>query len=611
VALLATVQHASFALAEDERTFDPHFEATAGDELTVDSIRDYALRITQNDGTAPVRDHLITLPSWRFAVGSVRPSDLSSCGQLNQDSQTSGVNHMEAVGTAIIKLQNDDTRKPSAATDPALKAAGRPTSPPPGPATYMYGAGVGGIWFRQWDPTTSTAHLCGDVVTGNSRIDAFERAIVFDLDLQLQPDKSWTLNFNLARALGTPAGSSRSITDNPYYLNRHLSLTEIRLSFRALTFGNWNLDSKGDRCPTPTDKNPNLGAPCQIVFSRSPLTAGDYVVRAQLARCEASVACRWPPAIREVPMPVAPTISFVHEVGRLIGPAGPSPLPLSTAFILGNDVTFSWEQPHVLHGEHTKGYLLVVAPPGVQELRHSEYVIIDPAADGFDPRQPCGSDGTQTVCSLKLNFPLSTQSGKLLRPDGQYDAALVTLTVTPQSRFARRSDGLCDDGTLDGIKCPATEPIFRSEKPVVSTLEFVIRSASWPFVFDMAFDSRMTECDLTRAPNSQCSDGYHLLLLIDFVRRRAEVVRWRYWVPYEVFTAPANTIVGTDTAGGVVSFAGNSVLGNAVTWRFDGVVNSGAAAGIFTVINGRGLPNTPNGMPVYDVRVFNGKRVTQ
>lgn len=448
------------------------------------------------------------------------------------------------------------------------------------------------LTFLGWDGTT--ARLCLYLYANRAVLDAGgfpryppqqprEHMIPVELTkLTGDLDFGWSIHFDLT-----------TVYNDPPLVQKQISVTQLLFYIESLTGGTWNT-------------NRLTGARESINFSRTPSTPGRYEFRGIFRGCrdgirlfgydppngaqadrrvliddplDFSVLCRTPETVavtRSVFVDITPPpTSYRHRAARMTGPAT---LGLPAGYGLVRDATsvdLSWRQPAAEPGvsETVKAYALAIAVPGDEENMHFEYVVTDPADPSFDPRRPCGAEGTSASCTLTLEFPLFTTGEKMLTADGKYDVALVTVFAD-----GHRTDGRCDDGTGPGRQCDPAERDFTIAGQGVSTWQFLIRSDPWPHAFvDRQLLVRSgTAGRATEAPNH--------LLLVDYRRHRAEFTFWNPLSRAESFFRASMLVQGDDDLGtGIVETDSGEIVSSAPAWRLLAQTDLVQATGFFTI----------------------------
>lgn len=601
--------------------FDPQLIAGAEVPFT-DTISTLTFRFNQKDEFThdqPVLGVTYLAPKgWQFAVNSLRASQVSEGGHADPVGTEPATNCTEVFTGDEVHNDDDSARlrradnlsgNVGASANIANSRSGDPIDF--GYARQGPNEGSGDIRnqnpslaFLGWDSVTEQATLCLYLYANTERVaetgvtgsecgllgaafsctvereEARQHLIPITMS-KVQPgelldgedistDFGWKFDFDLTSFYG-----------HELLRQEEISLLDVLVNIQAQSGGNWHI-------------NDVTGLPESIVFSKTPKVAGDYEFRGIFSTCaEGFNATTAPTGAAAESLSVSdlcengalhtttrsvfqkilnPPSANVLDFGKLTGPAGDISINRFGLIRGTNDVTFSWSQPTVPLDETIKGYVLTIAEPGNQDSRHFEYLITNPADGGFDTREPCGPAGDEGTCSLTVTFPLSTIGPDFLSVNGKYDAALITLYEGTNGATDKRSDGLCDDGTGFGTDCPLTDPAFRidihrsfdlNRVPGISIWQFMLREKEWPVAF-------VQPASVSRSGGGPSFQAPRHVLLVDFDLRQAEFVLWNALGFEEPFFASSNTIIGDNSAGGVVSFQSSSMTGHTANWRFDG-----------------------------------------
>lgn len=613
------------------------------------------MRWAETDHTAPIVDVQYLLPrGWRFAVNTIRPAEktaggaATSCGDVftglnsHRDLQAARLQKAENLAGAIGMTANIDINRNNTERNRSIPGSVRfGTVRDNGPA----------LAFLNWDPSARVAKMCmylwafdwrldhSDTQTDlcNERGSGTETNVVRpapnDTDDPLcelgrqhlvevtleeidDPQFGWRVHYDLS-----------SFYKNKHLFDQRFSPLSSTFYFNVLSGGNWN-------------RNPVTNQLQPVVFSRTPQAAGRYPFRAVLSTCaqgmvappSASVCRNGAMFTRTLEQSIditQPPSAIIHDFAKLTGPAGPAPLPAGYAIRRNTStVPVTWTQV-ANAAERVKAYAVTIAPSGDQDGRVQQYLAIDPSSPVFDPREPCGPDGAAASCSLTLNFPMSGIGGSILTGDGVYDIVLVTVYAD-----GHRSDGLCDDGTVSGSPCDPTTQDVRTIAPGASKIQLVMSADPWPdtYIENQRFvKPGVSDKDPTRTYQAPAS-----VLLVDFAAQRARFIVARVnpqcsggtclatRTRPQVYEATSRGIVGANGTG-VVSFETLDPEGRLV--RFDAVifppgsgpphiadptflaVTNPEARGTFIVVDDKGLPNPPSGMPTVFFEPFEGQRI--
>jgi hypothetical protein len=600
-------------------------------------------RYFQGDHASPMVDATYFVPTgWRFAVESVpagqAPGGTPATQCSNMYDGLGGTSPARLVRGELLSEGTGMITRFGGLREQAFYGIGGMSSagtPSPGNARRA------ALSFLRWTPPTPAtpgiADLCMYEFTDNGTITQGTSAKEFFIPIQLiqipagdplATKWSWKVHFDMSTFLRKKwvFDNTLSVLYNAFDIAAYSRRRTIRPDGREA----W-VDS--------------------VAFSRTPREPTAGVLRAEFVTCREGLN---PPSVPSPPNPICrndatftdvrtvvvnispPPDSEPYNFALLEGPgedlntgpgAGPNPVG---GFSLVRGVTSAsvfWGQPRIGPDKTVKGYVLAVAEPGDQDSRHFDYFIVQRYlvdsrnrivrdAEGnpvlnpeFDPRVPCGDDGTLS-CTFSLEFPMTGVGGKILDGNAKYDLALITVYAD-----GARTDGLCDDGTPQGVMCDPSRPAFTVFAPGISTWQFVMRTKSWPGAFLETRTETTTAIDPeTRSVAVISVRNPRFLLLVNFPARAAEFFIWganavyalqrRLGPPLEQrvpnamlfgyapgfaqqgkgqsFTGQSISIFGSDDVG-LISFGNFKPDGASQSFRFDGFAARFAARGNFMV----------------------------
>lgn len=612
VALAATPASATHGNGKDgDEDYAPKLDAADIGQYP-NAPSDLRLILVQNDHEAPAIDVRYRFPlEWRFAPDLIRPAEkangtpATTCTDVmanfglgfEQDENPAEVRRAEHIGTVEFRAYTNTTRNeivnpyqqsassgaigPAAAPNQGHIAFGklRPTNL----NLDMFGV----IALRAWDADAQRADLCVYAYAKDGRADApaatpgtFDRRPrehLFPATLT-RTATAWEMRFDL-----------RTLYANAFLKSEDISIYNAAIYINGLSSGRWQANcAPGRQCGTNAAER-ELANAARVTFSRAPGEPGDYPIEATYTHCDPTPVGTAEPCQAGTELAVAQTMLYrvidpnapVHLFSRLTSPSPFAVLRGTTS------ARFAWTPPVTPQNERVKGYVLTVAKPETQESRHFEYLVTDPlerlSAGLPSATNPCGADGAAAECSLTLQFPLATVGGGALVPDDKFIVSLVTVFAD-----GHRTDGMCDDGTPTGVRCPTSKGGANLERPGFDSREFFVSSRAWPLVFQ--------------------DPATRNVLFVDFAAQRAQFLVWDPGSPRNIlYRDQTRQIIGSNAQGGLVVFGGSAIAG--ANHLFAGVVTGGAAGQLVTY-DPRGLPATPNGMPTGSAQQFGGSRVS-
>lgn len=606
--------------------FNPQLQA--GPQVTfTDAVSGLTFRLTeQRHGSPTVAADYYVPNGFRFALGSLRQAQSSagaaatSCGQIfnglaaHTDNNSATLGNAENLAGSIgFTAGIDMTGSPTLG---ARIARFGYTAKGPSATSSAVGFQRPALAFLDWDGTT--ARFCYYAYAADFFVDHTDDTGFFVYDNQWESSRQHLIPVTMTRLLGDPLFDWKisldfgSIYHDPWLWSQQVSVTQFLLYFEGLTGGNWN-------------RNPVTNAPERLAFGRTPTQPGTYTFRGVFRGCRDGIATAPfdqddtadnPPGPdsrtwtqnadrRVLPAPIGticrggaanlisvtkdvavditpPPVDAVHDYGRIKSVTAGLNFPGTSGITLlnGKDTaTVKWSQPTI--GGPVKAYALSVAPPGDTANMHKEYIVTDPTDAAFDARNACGADGAAAECAVDLVFPLSSTGGQL-RNEGVYDMSLITIF-----RDGHRSDGRCDDGTVDGAACNPELNDFRVIDSFGKSLwQVVIRERQWPLLFGLNRASR----DRGNVPS--------ILLFLDYAAKRGELWIYSHNSPSDIRAGTAIFMQGDNAGGqGVYAFGSPPMLQSGKTFNVVGVSGANNAVGVFSFrednrVTGPGTRNT-------------------
>lgn len=199
-------------------TFTPVFDAVS--HPLVDQQSDLTIRFEQNPDEDAVSKYEALIPAgYRFAIGSIDPAVYTSCSDFTPPftpASASVINsRTEAVGVAKLGVSTTSTNHAT---------------------VYM----AGQSYFLNYSATTRTATFCALVGTSaTTAIPSPNNQALFEWTMTFNPDESWTISFDLKSVFGN---GTYSIIDNPFYQQQDVTVRNVSIELRGLTYGNYNMD---------------------------------------------------------------------------------------------------------------------------------------------------------------------------------------------------------------------------------------------------------------------------------------------------------------------------------------------------------------------------------
>lgn len=358
-------------------------------------------------------------------------------------------------------------------------------------------------YFEGFDPVTQTISACARFATEPmpftiSKISGSH---------PYAATHGWKIRLSTRAFVESIKGVQGSMTRLHFDLNERTGVAGTPASQRQIF-------SRASDTPVTTDLRVDATT-CRRGFAADGTVTGDPIVPADAATgCRGNATLTTLVTIPPFNISPAPTVAPL-DFGQLTGPnrlpntvAEGTSVPVArNGFGLvhgSNSATVTWTNPATHPDETLKAYALIISIPGNQGSRSGRYIL---------------APATSTVLTSG-SLPRIDGNGSL-NPDfdgaGKYDLALITIFAS-----GKRSDGLCDDGSVFGALCAPTTPLWQIrtnrhpdgfDYPNAS-----VGTSTWQFLWRTKLYSSATVENISGAPFT--------VLFVDYTSKEAEFVIW-------------------------------------------------------------------------------------